>query len=795
MLPVVLSANGPSGYSIANSLRFRASASAYLSRTPASASNKTTWTWSGWVKRGASGSRVTLFSAGVGSGGRYAELDFENNDTIFWNAGDYTTGGSTTTNSQLGTSAVYRDFSAWYHIVFVYDTTQATSSNRIKLYVNGVQATSLAIATYPSQNSSTFVNAANAHGIANFWGNAGTQQFDGYLTEINFIDGQALTPSSFGEIDSTTGVWTAKRYTGTYGTNGFRLNFSNGTSTTTLGYDSSGNGNNWTTNNISLTSGSTYDWMIDSPTSYASGTNNVGNYAVLNPLQTGSYVTGSNANLTITGNTATDSALSLSSIGNLTAGKWYWEYTQGTVGSETCGAMLQAMNGISLLNGESTTNSYGIGVRANGAVYGASRTTATITSWTTGDVIGIAVDIDNGAIYWSKNGTWLNSSVPTSGASKTGADGAWTPSSSVVVTPSFGAYSPGSVSATFGQRPFAYTPPTGFKSLNTYNLSEPTIVKGNQYFDATLYTGNGSTQSITNSGFQPDLVWTKARSNAQGHTLFDSVRGASKYLQSNSTNAEGTFTAVPSFNTDGFTSTTDVSTSGYTYVGWQWKAGGTAVTNTAGSITSQVSANAAAGFSVVTYTGTSGTVGHGLGVAPDMFIVKNRTGTADDWFVYHSALGNTKYLTLDTTGAAVTNANWWGTINSSIFTLGSVWTISKSFVAYCFAAIPGYSAFGSYTGNGSADGAFIYTGFLPKLILVKCSSTTGNWFMLDTARNTYNVISEQLEPNLSNAGSTVTTLDVLSNGFKMRTSSDPNASQTYVYAAFAANPFTNSLAF
>jgi len=270
---------GPEGYQISRSVRLRSSASAYFNRTPGSATNRRTMTLSMWQKRGEFGStqepaimwagtnssNYTLFRWGDGVG---------NSDSKFkLNLNMYT--GST--NINLITTPVYRDPSAWYHIVLSIDTTQATAANRVRLYINGTEVTAFSSATYPSQNLDLLFNSTNAHEIGRF--NFGSY-LDGYLTEINFIDGQALTPSSFGETDILTGVWKPKKYTGTYGTNGFFLNFSDNSSNTatTIGKDYSGNGNNWTPNNISVTSGSTYDSMLDVPTLWADGGNGRGNY-------------------------------------------------------------------------------------------------------------------------------------------------------------------------------------------------------------------------------------------------------------------------------------------------------------------------------------------------------------------------------------------------------------------------------------------------------------------------------------------------------------------------------------
>jgi hypothetical protein len=792
------------GYQISRSVRLRSSASAYLSRTPASNGSSTTWTWSNWVKRGALGTLQALFGSGNGSTvGTYIQFTTSDQIEIYYYSSAYIW--------RFITTPVYRDPSAWYHIVVDYDSSNATASDRMRLYVNGVRVTAFGTSSTISLNQNTSINSNSyAHNIS-----ASAAYIDGYLTEINFIDGQALTPSSFGETNAVTGVWQPKKYTGTYGTNGFYLNFSDNSNNTaaTIGKDYSGNGNNWTPNNISVTAGTTYDSMIDVPTLYADGGNGRGNYAVPSPINQGSYVTLSNGNLTVTGNTATNSALTLASIGGLTSGKWYWEYTQGTVSSETCGVVTTYTPGTSLLNAENI-GAFGVGARASGSVYGG--TVGSITSWTNGDVIGLALDCDNGAIYWSKNGTWLNSGVPTSGSSKTGAVGVWTPSSSINVTPAFGAYNGGFVSATFGQRPFSYTPPTGFVALNTQNLPTPTISNGANYMAATLYTANASTQTITNTvngvSFQPDLVWTKSRTGAYSHEWFDVLRGINAYIGSNNTAAEVVGTAqLTSFNSNGYTLGANENsnyTNGYAAVGWQWKANGTGVTNTSGSITSTVSAGATQGFSVVTYTGnsTSGaTVGHGLGVAPKMIIVKARgtpNGIARSWFVYHASLGATKFIYLDQTSAVQTGSTVWNDTapSSSVFTLGNENSVNMSannYVAYCFAEVAGYSKFGSYTGNGSSDGPFVYLGFRPRWFLAKLTSSAGgSWHLIDTSRSPYNQVGLGLYPNLSSAESSDFASDILSNGLKIRnTQSELNASgATYIYAAFAENPTKFALA-
>jgi hypothetical protein len=340
-----------------------------------------------------------------------------------------------------------------------------------------------------------------------------------------------------------------------------------------------------------------------------------------------------------------------------------------------------------------------------------------------------------------------------------------------------------------------------------------------KYFNPVLYTGTGSSQSITGVGFQPDWTWIKSRSAATNHSLYDAVRGVQKQLVITATAETTETTGLTAFGSDGFTvgALAQLNTSAATYVAWNWRAGNNAgASNSAGSITSTVSVNTTSGFSIVTYAGqaSAGTVGHGLGVAPSMIIIKSRTNTYG-WIVWHSAFNQNEYLILETTDAKGTTTNYW---NSSA---PSTWTSAfgvgaspkynnadgQNHVAYCFAAVPGYSAFGSYTGNGSADGPFVYTGFRPAFIMVKASSggsaASANWLILDTTRNTYNVTNNKLAPNLSEAenGASIGTsadnnYDLLSNGFKARTtngSSNENGT-TFIYMALASNPFKYSLA-
>lgn len=774
------------GYRIEKSLRFRSSASAYLSRTFSTPTNASKWTKSFWIKRGALGTVPILAAQTVNASANYA-IQFNSDNTITWQFSN---------TLSMVTTQVFRDPSAWYHFVLVWDVGNATAANRAIIYVNGVQ-----INNFTTDNRSSLTTTQNAWGTA---GSAtisytnGTNSLDGYMADINFIDGQALTPSSFGETDATTGVWKPKAYTGTYGTNGFYLKFADnsGATATTIGKDSSGNGNNWTPNNISVTAGTTYDSMIDTPTPYDDGGNGVGNYATFNPLVTPTSTTLSNGNLTFT-KTAT---IDMQAVGTQTlefGGKYYWEITIGTLNSSSnfwagvvyastvTGAWVSSLTNGAGWNGGGTGTRYGTTVSAGTANYAA------------GQIVAFAYDQAAGTLALYINNSLIGTITGLS-----------TTARHVPFVDSYANGESGSIN--FGQRPFTYTPPSGFKALNTQNLPTPTIAAGNTAMAVSTYNGTSASNTISNGVFQPDLVWIKSRSAATNHEITDAVRGTTKSLVSNSTAAEATDTnGLTAFTSTGFTVGSDSNynngTGPATYVAWQWKGANGTVSNTSGSITSTVSANTTAGFSVVTYTGTgtNATVGHGLGVAPNMIIVKARNASGQSWVVYNSnfATPGTGYLYLDSTQAVTTAATLWNSTaaTSTVFSVGTNAQTNgngTTYVAYCFAVVAGYSAFGSYTGNGSADGPFVFTGFRPRWLMIKRTDSTGFWYMTDSARDTYNPESLWLVANGSNAETSFTQEDFLSNGFKLRnTNADWNASGgTYIYAAFAENPFKYALA-
>jgi hypothetical protein len=595
---------GSSGgeYTIDDSLRFRSSASAYLSRTPASAGDRKKWTWSGWVKSYFPGAadQYSVFNSGLNTSTHNGTYITFTNDGIFRIVNQ--TGSALSFDaSHVASTAVYRDPSAWYHLVIAWDTAQGTAANRVKLYVNGVQVTALSQTDYPTQDLDSGLNNDVAHSIGSILQDGSRiNYYDGYMTEFNFIDGQALDPTDFGEYDDN-GTWKPLAYTGTYGTNGFYLN---GVGVT----DQSGNGNDWTNNNLNLSTSTatTYDQMKDTPSLVDT---NTGNFATLNPIEpsSGVSVTLSEGNLKAVGTTSSYSG-AIASTFEQSSGKWYWEVyvnSEVTAGSNFYNFVGAATGDNNLIHksnnsqvpsvaagvngwsweGDGTINLIGTGTTAVGSV----------TAPTAGDVLGFAIDLDNGNVYFYHNGTAQNSGSPVI----TGVTG-------LLHNPMVGVYNGSTVTFNFGQRPFAYTPPSGFLKLNTFNLPDSTIEKGSDYFNTVLYTGTGAIQSITGINFQPDLVWAKSRSEAVNHRLFDSVRGATNRLNPNASAVEGAESGVTSFDSDGFTLGSDggINTSSATYVAWNWLASNTTASNTVGSITSTVSVNTTSGFSIVSYTGT-----------------------------------------------------------------------------------------------------------------------------------------------------------------------------------------------
>jgi hypothetical protein len=499
-----------------------------------------------------------------------------------------------------------------------------------------------------------------------------------------------------------------------------------------------------------------------------------------------------NGNLTFTANSSSTGG----AIGTIaqSSGKWYWEATVTGGGAASVGIAKLPLSGYA--SNQAGTYMY---LPTGSKRLSPSTDSAYGASFTTNDVIGVALDMDAGTVAFYKNGV----SQGTAFSSLSGDFTAWLQDGSTGSISSF--------EINFGQRPWSYAAPAGFKALVTTNLPDPTVLQGDDYFNTVLYTGTGSSLGVTGVGFQPDFVWIKERSGAADHGLYDAVRGVTKQLESNTTDAETTeATGLTAFGTDGFTvgSLAQLNTNTDTYSAWNWKANGAGSSNTDGTITSTVSANTTAGISIVSYTGTgaNATVGHGLGVAPKFLIVRNRD-TVYNWRVWHTALSGTQLLYLNTTNSTVTDATMWNstTPTSSVFSLGTNGGVNentKNIIAYCFAEVEGFSKFGSYTGNGSADGPFVYTGFRPAYVMIKRTDSTSNWSVIDSKRYPVNTSGPDnpLRPNTNEAetggGDRYVLGDLTSNGFKLRyfdSSTNVNGA-TYIYAAFAENPFKNALA-
>lgn len=528
---------GSSAPAIANSLRFRASASAYLSRTSVTPTSAYKGTISLWCKRAGLGSQKCLVGTGTSNGFGIMYGARQSDELNIYHAN-----GSA---GELATSALYRDPAAWYHIVVAFDTTQATAANRVRLYINNVEQT----AWYSSYNVYPSLNDAldwNANGVVQYIGAYNTAHSypnDALYAHCCWVDGQALTPSSFAAAD-TNGEWkplstaTIKTNVGNFGNNGFLLDFANTTSTTTLGYDVSGKGNNWTCNNISLTAGPTYDALIDSPCNGTSGTQPVGNYATLNPLDKNSGITLSAANLDASMPTTTQNLYG--SFG-VSSGKWYWETTINTMTGRLVIGVANAGDPNWNLDPASSSALWGYysvnGGKMNGGSVGYGN------SYTANDVIQVALDMDTGKIWWGKNNTWQASGDPAAGtnAAFTNLSGTCRAMYEQQMT---GAVT---FSVNFGQRPFAYTPPTGFKALCTTNLTSDTIITsgtftGNVNADGPSNWLNGVPTAMTINGNA--VTWgTHADKTAYGFK----VRTASASYNASGSNTFSVSTTGNSF--------------------------------------------------------------------------------------------------------------------------------------------------------------------------------------------------------------------------------------------------------
>ncbi len=804
-------------HNVNQSLRFEDGDNPYLSKT-LSGSSGTIFTFSCWVKLGNLSINRCLLQ-GYADGSNFAQIVLYSGNYI----GMYSA-TSGTARLFAYTQALQRDPSAWYNIVVKFNGT--LGSEEFKIYVNGENQT-LTTSTSLSAHQSN-IGKNNAHYIGNNFNQS--LDMDGYFAEVNFIDGTALDADSFGETKA--GIWIPKDTSGlTFGTNGFRLKFQNSSS---IGDDTSGNNNDFTATNLAAT-----DVVLDNPSN---------NWCTINPLS--SRGTQSQGNL----KTVTEASGYSSTVGSMghTTGKWYWEVvpTSAVTGGPLIGVVdetydstnsgsavgyLLGNDGVDSIAYYFNGNKY---INGTGSSYGAS--------YTTDDIIGVALNLDDNEITFYKN----NASQGTISHTFSGnnilpavSDGSNT-SSTVTFIFNFGQDSSFAGTKTAqgntddnGNGDFYYSPPSGFLALCTANLPNPGIDPAEDeepadHFNTVLYTGNGSsisdTQAISGVGFSPDWTWIKARSASYSHVLNDSVRGAGKNLFSDSDTTENVGGSsgdlFTSFDSDGFTvnykygggSNAAVNGNGTTYVSWNWKVNGGSTSNVSAGSSSNirligggtadqaaVQANTKAGISIVSFENTARsssdflTFPHGLNSTPEMVWVKSRD-SANYWAIFHASAGSSTlgFLGSSLGSNAFISSSFWNSVNSSTVKFASNGNISatnEDIIAYCFHSVEGYSKMGSFTGNNSPDGPFVYTGFRPALVIVKNSTGTESWGIGDSIRSPINPANDRLYPNLSNVEySTGDWIDLVSNGFKSRGTAFNTSSATYIYLAFAEQPFKYS---
>ncbi len=809
------------------SARFNSGSSSYLSFTPSGNGDRRKATLSFWFKKTTNGETYpTMFCCNDSSGGHYMTITFYE-DSLYFQTAPSADG--------LITTAKYRDTTAWYHCCWAIDTTQSTASNRVKCYINGTQITDFSTEQYPDQDSYLDICSTVAHAWGHFVDYG--RYFNGYIADAYIIDGQQLTPSSFTETKE--GALIPKAYEGSYGTNGVHLEFKQtgtGTaSTSTIGADTSGNTHHYTSSGM----GSDDSNIPDSPEN---------NFATLGGLEKLQDFTLSEGNLKYTTSTNQRGLIASTAIPN--TGKHYFECRVLSLGAsqddvyigvcepDKMRSNLTGTRGGATVSGAGgyTFNNY------NGyAVLDGSNQSADSIGHQRSmpQIMGVAVDRDNNNIKFTWDGSSYSStySIPAnvplyvyvgSGGGTSTAEGVFNFGQDSTF---LGAISAGGNADGNSNGDFALAVPTGYLALCSANLSEPTLSpaqdeQATDHFQVYTFTGDAnSTRTISGLNFQPDLLWSKARNQAFSHNLYDSSRGNDKAIQSNNSNAENTYDLFNGFTSDGYNTTTDGSAgdllnyNGGTYVNFLWKANaGTTTTNDAsatsvGTIDSVYQANTTAGFSIVTYTGTgsAGSIAHGLGGVPEVMIIKNRS-EAHSWSgTYHHKMASdphTDYLNLSGSGAVVDDNTQWNDTapTSTVFTVGTANNTNKSsnnYVGYFFRGIEGFSKFGSLTANGSADGTYCHIGFQPSLVIVKQSSATGDWNMIDTTRQGHNhanglpVVRANSSAVEEQASGNQGQIDILSNGFKFRSahSSFNTSGATVVYMAFAEIPEKYSNAF
>ena len=912
------------GSVIDHSIRFNRGDNPHFSRTPSSAGNRKVWTYSVWLKRTDFSGR-SFFQAYDGSSSRRFQLSFNNSDQINFNQGGNSSSG--VANSYM----MFRDPTAWYHIVAVADYKNSTAADRIKIYVNGSQISlniTDSIEDADGQCNGTFEHEIGAIGSS-------SNVFDGYMADINFIDGQALDASYFGYTEFQTKVWRPKsfiakgpnngttwsgnvtasnfssnsatsvfdgNFSGTsatinssdasnnhltlssvnvvaskvgvilsnsasdiqvyvngslvgtaaagdiinnnpkhfeftftqttvstikvqrvsstsgwqiygvslngitlidgdvsnVGRNGFKLDFRDfsGDTATTIGRDYSGNGNNFSPDNF----GGTGDGAIDSPTNNFTSFNKIMDYSLNADL--------SEAGLRVEGpDSGHNDRRIYAPFAIPLTGKYYVEVKCVKNGARgTIGFSDGAISG-----GGSGNNWFSFGFYGGGYSTSFTKVGSNTSDFSLNDYVSFALDMDAGKMWLVKNGNVdVTAQESITAIVRTNLDRPlrwfYQETSSDESAALFN----------FGQFPYNYTVPDGFKTMSSRNIqptyydatNQPvkTFLNPKKHFDVLTYTGNGATSGhhITGLEFAPDFVWLKNRTSTYDHHLYDTIRGAGNFLESNNDDTEASGTHMDGFLSNGFSvgNGVDLSRTNYNnhnYVGWCWKAGGAAVSNTDGDVTSQVSVNQEAGFSIVSFAvpaGTGFSIGHGLSKAPETIWMKNRS-YANNWDIYHHENGTNpeQYrLIFNSTTARQDQPYLDDTVpTSSVFRTrggGNWYNTGNNIIAYCFYSVPGFSKYGSYVGNGSSNGVYVHLGFKPAMMIIKRISNTEDWWIHDYKRNPYNPVNENLYPNGTNSTATETASDFYADGFKLRTSNQNwnNNDETYVYWAWADQP-------
>ncbi|RLC98799.1 MAG: hypothetical protein DRI46_10665, partial [Chloroflexi bacterium] len=699
---------------------------------------------------------------------------------------ELTSYGSNLQQNTVSAAVQLRDFSAWYNITVVVDTSLAAAIDRVRIYLNGVQM--LVTGTYPTQGYTYHYGRTDIGSFVgclyNANGGSYVQFVDAYIAQMAYMDNQVLAPDSFGQFNGV-GVWTAKELHGLdYGNAGWLLDFDD---TLGIGNDASGSGNNWTPLN-----GPTQE--TDTPTD---------NYPVLNPLVKDITPSLTNGNKELI--PLSDVWHTAESTISFSTGKYVFGF-QATRLDLISDVIVGFHNGITHLATAyvgSTANSWCVQWSAptNALIWNNAASTTftpatTLERWSS---IICYVDADAGNVWFA---TWNGADlVYLQGDPTTGAD-------PLISGLAFDIYVPAVSSNGVGGNAKINIPvdleavgavPVGWKAISAPNIREAsTITMPFKHFNATIYTGNGGNQNVQGMNYQPDFTWIKNRTSAGSNQLVDAVRAAPNAIFSDSAAVQSNVAnGLTAFLADGFTvgGNTDYNAAAQNYAAWNWRMGGVGVGNTDGSITATVSANQAAGQSVITYSGTgvAGTIGHGLGVNPDAIIVKSLSSVYS-WQVYHKDMTATpeqSVLLLDVNNPASISAVWDNTQPSAaVISLGTSVAVNENlsnFAAYCFTAKPGYSAFGKYTGNGNADGPFISCGFRPSFILIKRVDAAAEWVLFDDERTQYNQADKFLEPSLPDGEYNLTSfgIDMLSNGFKLRSTGYNVNGSTVVYMAFA----------